>query len=181
MTKRADRLLEWCPPTSDPPPPRAVRVTDPRALARLLVRHASGPLRVQFVYSDPELFQPFCRLAYAWCEAGAAAGRVSVLVVEEAANVTHQGKARDWWALLLRQGKHIGCELFALTQSPAEIDNTTRRNVNCWHVGRLSTHADRLRISRDAGISLTALESLHPLEYLEAFDHSPGFVNAGRL
>lgn len=181
MTARAPRLLEWCPPTSDPPPPRARRVTDPRELAALLLKSPAAPVRVQFVYPDPELFQSFCRLAYAWCEAGAAAGQVSVLVIEEAANVTRQGKARDWWALLLRQGKHIGCELYALTQSPAEIDNTTRRNVNCWHIGRLSTHADRLRISRDAGLPLEQLEALKPLEFLEAFDHSPGFVNAGRL
>lgn len=181
MTARAPRLLEWCPPTSDPPPRGAHRVTDPRHLASLLARRPSGPLRVQFVYSDAGLFQPFCRLAHAWCEAGAADGQVTVLVVEEAANVTRQGRAQDWWARLLREGKHVGCEVYCLTQSPAEIDNTTRRNVNCWHIGRLSTHADRLRISRDAGIPLDRLETLKPLEFLESFDHSPGFVNAGRL
>ena len=122
-----------------------------------------GPFRYGYVGpTTTKTFPTFCRLAIVWMKAAPGA-----LVVEELADVTHPGKAPEGWGECVREGRHYGGRLYALTQRPAESDKTIAGNVDIIHAGRQSFPRDRKTIAEYLDVPVADVTQLQNLHWLE--------------
>lgn len=137
--------------------PHYVTVTGLPELGRLLARSAKG--RFAYVPRSMADFNLFCKMAFAWGEC--------TVIAEEISSVTSPGKAPDGWGDLVRRGRKRGCEIYGVTQRPAESDKTILGNASRVHVGRLTRSKDRKYMAEDMDCPQAMIDALKPLEWLE--------------
>ena len=120
-------------------------------------------------------FPTFCAIAWPWMRR-----RPSTLIVEELADVTNPGKAPAGWGEIVREGRHSGSDLYALTQRPAESDKTIAGNADVIHCGRLSFPRDRRSMSEYLDVPIAEITRLASLEWIER-DMRTRRLTRGRL
>lgn len=145
---------------------RCRRVASLQELAAL-VRPGAPPARLSFsppppVVMDAAVFDAFCRLAFVWLRTD-----VGTLVVEETASVTSPGKAPPAWGNILRMGLGFGCDIYAITQRPAESDKTAFGNASVLHTHRLARAADRKFMASEMDVPLAQISALQPLQWVQ--------------
>jgi hypothetical protein len=143
-----------------------------------------GEFRVGYVgpafYMTPKgvkvsYFPTFCAMAWPWMQR-----KPGTLVVEELADVTHPGKAPPFWGEIVREGRHSGSNVYAITQRPAESDKTIEGNADIIHCGRLSRPGDRRHMAEALDVPVADLTALASLEYIER-DMRNRKLSRGRL
>jgi hypothetical protein len=140
---------------------------------------ARGGGRLRVGYTGPVTragFEGFCRLAWVWLRLRAG----SVLVIEELADVTSPGKAPAAWGEIVRKGRHVGAQVYALTQRPAESDKTIVSNAAAIHSGFMGFPDDRAYMARCLDVPLRDVERLRPLDWIER-DMRTRALTRGRL
>lgn len=131
------------------------------------VRSSAPPARLAF--SKPGMnaaaFDLFCRLAFVWLRQAE-----GTLIVEETASVTSPGKAPDAWGDIIRMGLGYGCNIFAITQRPAESDKTALGNASIVHCHRMAYTDDRIYMSKLLDVDVAQVKALKPLQWIERHD-----------
>lgn len=107
-------------------------------------------------------FDAFCRLAWVWLRLTGGA-----LVVEETASVTSPAKAPEPWGDICRQSMGFGCDVYAITQRPAESDKTALGNALLVHCGMMGTPRDRSTMAEYLDVDGSDVAALKPLEWIE--------------
>lgn len=132
-----------------------------------LVKSNAAPARLAFhvPWMDADRFALFCRFAWLWVRQGE-----GTLVVEETASVTSPGKAPQAWGEILRMGLGYGCNVFALTQRPAESDKTALGNASIVHCHRMGTLDDRKYMAKLLDVELGQVQALRPRDWIERHD-----------
>lgn len=145
---------------------RCRRVRSFREL-RELVKSTAAPARLGFhvPFMDAAKFDLFCRFAWLWVRQGE-----GELIVEETASVTSPGKAPQAWGEILRMGLGYGCNVFALTQRPAESDKTALGNASIVHCHRMGTLDDRKYMAKLLDVELRQVQDLKPRDWIERHD-----------
>lgn len=142
-------------------------------LGRLVVADIRRPGEFRVGYVGPlfkidecgrrvSYFPIFCAIAWPWMRR-----KPGTLVVEELADVTHPGKAPPGWGEIVREGRHSGSNVYALTQRPAESDKTIAGNADVIHCGRLSFPRDRRSMAEYLDVPAAHITRLASLEYIE--------------
>lgn len=142
-----------------------------------LVRPGAAPARIAFASTgamDAAAFEHWCQMAFVWLRAD-----VGTLVVEETASVTSPGKAPPGWGNILRMGLGFGCDIYAITQRPAESDKTAFGNASVLHTHRLARAADRKFMASEMDVPLTQINALQPLQWVQRDAH--GVVRTGAV
>lgn len=150
---------------------RVYKKTD---LINEIKKNPMGNLRLCYVPNSLKDFEWWSKLAYAW-------GRIKpcTIIAEELADVTTPAKAPQAWGMLVRKSLGYGCNIYAVTQRPAESDKTIMGNASIIHCGRLARHGDRVYMSKEMDIKPQELSILKPLEWVEKYDS--GEVKSGKL
>lgn len=141
-----------------------------RELVRRVELAAGKPGRIAYTAPSLKDFDFFCRVAQVWVRAHHAAGHRCALVFEETADVTSPGKAPDNYGVILRRYLSLGCDIFAITQRPAESDKTAIGNASVVHVCRLARAADRRAVANDTGLALADIDALRADQDAGRFD-----------
>ena len=169
-----DSMGEWCRRELVRPVPTL------RELAALIRADLRAPgARFRYGYTGAVTragFDGFCRLAWVWLRWRPGA----TLVVEELADVTSPGKAPPAWGEIVRKGRHVGAQVYALTQRPAESDKTIVSNAAAIHSGFMGFPDDRAYMARCLDVRLRDIERLRPLDWLER-DMRTRELRRGRL
>jgi hypothetical protein len=169
-----DSMGEWCRRGIVRPVPTL------QALADLMRTELKKPAaRWRYGYTGPVTrasFDAFCRFAWIWLRFRPG----STLVVEELADVTSPGKAPAAWGEIVRKGRHVGAQVYALTQRPAESDKTIVSNAAAIHSGFMGFPDDRAYMARCLDVRLREVEILRPLDWLER-DMRTRELRRGRL
>lgn len=138
---------------------RLATLADVRALAK-------NPRAGRFAFYTPvgmrAQFDTFCALAWVWLRLTG-----GTLIVEETASVTSPGKAPEAWGDICRQAMGFGCDVYAITQRPAESDKTALGNALLVHCGMMGTPRDRITMAEYLDVSAAEVAALRPLEYIE--------------
>lgn len=122
---------------------------------------STAPVRAGFVGAvTRENFDTWCRFAWVWMRANAAAGHGVDLVVEELADVTSPGKAPAAWGEIVRKGQRFNPRVYGLTQRPAESDKTLVGNASLIHVHAMARADDRRSVAREMDIPQAAIDAL---------------------
>lgn len=148
-------------------------------LHALIVADLASPGPFRYGYTGPinkKTFKAFCKLAAVWMKGAPE----STVVIEELADVTHAGKAPEGWGELVREGRHFGGDIYALTQRPAETDKTVAGNCDILHACRLSLPRDRKMMAEYLDVPLEKVTALRNLDYIER-DMRDCTVTSGRL
>lgn len=123
----------------------------------------------RFAYcGQPEEFERFCRLVWAW-------GDCLVIFEELGSSVRGVGKAQQYLGMIYRVGRGYGIETIATTTSPQEIPKTVQENVTESFIFRLKREAGRKRIMQDLDIKdpgslpVAKLQCLHHVDETSAF------------
>jgi hypothetical protein len=179
-TSKATRLLVWdslqqwskrglVQPVYSIQALRDAVVADMARPGRFRIGYA-GPISITIPRTPPQrpyrvpMFDPFCRIAWAWLRKRAG----STLVIEELADVTQPGKAPEAWGEIVRKSRHAaGSHIFALTQRPAESDKTIAGNCDLLHCGRLSNPKDRKSLAEYLDVPVGELTRLQDLQWIE--------------
>lgn len=122
-----------------------------------------------------EEFSFWCRAAFAWGKAHPA-----TIVAEELADVSTPAKAPPGWGEICRQALGWGCNVYALTQRPAESDKTAIGNATYIHAHFSARPKDRKYLAEEMGVSVEALTALAPLEWIES-SHSGKRITRGKV
>jgi hypothetical protein len=150
------------------------QISNKKALIDFLKAHQNKPFKACYVANDLKDFDYWSRVAYT-------IGRIKpiIIVSEELADVTSPAKAPAGWGMLVRKILGFGCDIYAITQRPAESDKTIMGNATYFHVGRLARAGDRSYMAKEMDIPVVNLNVLKPLEWIEK--HSCGAVKRGKL
>lgn len=128
-----------------------------------------GPVKIAYVPRAINQFEFFCRCAWVFARQP---GHKAVCV-EELADVTTPAKAPDSWGILVRRGLKYDCDIYAITQRPAESDKTIMGNASVIHCCRLQRPKDRQYMAEEMDLpqkeidTLTANPESGVYEYLE--------------
>jgi hypothetical protein len=165
---KAARALAWDPEDQWAGLPGWRRVTSRDELLRLTLAAGRGPGRFAYVAGgDPDAIKKdfgfFAGVAMYW---GRYLGPM-VVVAEELADVTNQGKAPGSWGILLRRGLKRGISIYAISQRWAEADKTAMGNASEYVIFRMSSRDDVAYMARKTRVPVAELESLTP-EYWDA-------------
>lgn len=125
-------------------------------LRELLKDNAAG----WFAYQPHAMgvFDVFCWMVYCW-------GRCD-LVVEELAEVTHPGKAPQWWGNAIRRGRDRGLRVWATSQRPAEADKTIYGNFTRLQVHQLMRLKDRREVAGELGVGQSEVDAVRGFAWL---------------
>lgn len=131
------------------------------------VKSTAPPARLAFHidFMDAAAFDVFCRYAWLWVRQAE-----GTLIVEETASVTSPGKAPRHWGEILRMGLGYGCNVFALTQRPAESDKTALGNASIVHCHRMGTSGDRKYMASLLDVPVRQVQALRPRDWIERHD-----------
>ncbi|MFK5948523.1 MAG: hypothetical protein QM500_07110 [Methylococcales bacterium] len=153
---------------------RVYKKTD---LINAIKENPTGDLRICYVPSNLADFEWWAKLAYTWGRA-----KECTIIAEELADVTTPAKAPPAWGMLVRKILGYGCNVYAITQRPAESDKTIMGNASIIHCGRLSRFGDRRYMAQEMDIHVEKLNTLKPLEWVEKHDvHNSGGEIVGKL
>lgn len=101
------------------------------------------------------------------------------IVAEELSDVTSPGKAPPGWGMVCRKILGYGCNVWAITQRPAESDKTAIGNNSMIHCGRLSRAKDRKYMADEMDINQADINVLKPREWVEKY--ASGEFKKGRI
>lgn len=134
--------------------------------------------KIAFVPASLGMFEFFCKVAWAF---GREAGH-TVIVVEELADVTTPAKAPEAWGIIVRRILKYDCDLYAITQRPAESDKTIMGNAGVIHCCGVQRAKDRAYMAAEMDVPLQEIASLNRerLEYLHK-DMRTGKTERGAL
>lgn len=167
------RVLSWSPLEPSDRYGQLLGVAPVSGLPEFL---AAATIRGHAVYypehPTPALFNMFCKLVWHVGDC--------LVLVDELADVTPVGKAVGWWGALVRKGRHRRIEIAAGAQRPAEIDKSIIGNATRCVCFRLKRHEDRRVMAAEMGIDQSMLDSLRPLQFVDA-DDIAGTVTRGRI
>lgn len=152
------------------------RVTTPAALVDAVRDKALK--KIAFVPATLGLFEFFCKVAWVFArEPGHKA-----LVVEELADVTTPAKAPAAWGIIVRRGLKYDCDIYAITQRPAESDKTIMGNAGVIHCCGVQRAKDRAYMAAEMDLPLEAIASLsrERLEFVHK-DMRSGKTDRGAL
>lgn len=108
-------------------------------------------------------FQWFCKLVMAALDGN----KITHVIIEELADVSPSaGKALPEFGELLRRGRKYGARVVMATQRGTEIPKTAWTQVKTKYIGQQEA-GDRVRMSREAGISEGEIQLLKPLEFFQ--------------
>jgi hypothetical protein len=175
--RRPDRLLVFDPESEYDA--HARQVTAAELVAGLKAGIPRGAFRLRYVpaYTGRvDAFDTFCRLALLAAERAGGC----VVVVDELAEVTGQGKAINGWGTLVRTGRKRGIELVACSIRPAEIDKTFWSQCTYVRAGRL-TEVDAERVAKVLGLPAAELTGLPDLAYRERDLQGAGVAAEGTI
>jgi hypothetical protein len=146
---------------------RLRRVTSLAELGALIAEDIRPPGAYKFrvAYCGPvtrDHFATFCRLAWVWLRSWP-----GTLVVEELSDVTSPGKAPQAWGEIVRKGRHVAAEVFALSQRPAESDKTIVGNAALIHAGLFAFDQDRAYMARCLDVPVDEVAALGQLHWIE--------------
>lgn len=130
--------------------------------------------KICHVPNDLEHFDYWCRCAYQF-------GMLQEMAIvgEELADVCSAGKAPKWWGQIVRKLLGYGCDIFAITQRPAEADKTSLGNATVIHGCRLTDEADIKTVSRKVRVPYQEYEVLKDGEWIERW--SNGELKRGKI
>lgn len=173
QVKAAPRLLVWDYKAEWFHKHNCRRVQSFAELAQI-ARSGARPERIAYCTTgmNREAFDFFCRFAWIWLRQAA-----GVLVIEETASVTSPGKAPDGWGDVCRMGLGFGCDIYAVTQRPAESDKTALGNASLVHCHRMGTDDDIRYMSKLLRVDAARVDSLLDYQWIERF--SDGTLRAG--
>lgn len=116
-----------------------------------------GKLNALIIYMPQSMkeFDLWCRMAFAWGQF-----KPCAIVGEELADVTTPSKAPEGWGRICRQILGYGCDVYAVTQRPAESDKTSVRNRSYVVVHHLVSPDDRAYIAKETGIPRADIDGL---------------------
>lgn len=121
-------------------------------------------------------FQFFCSRVFVWLSV-----HPGGVVADEIADVTHAGKAPEWWGRILRRGKKRGGYIYVIANSPAESDKTALKNANEVHCHALTEPPDIKRMAQRLGVHYDVVASVLPWQSLGKTDLAKPPVLAGDL
>lgn len=153
--------------------------TAARSPLALVQAAANSSLRkIAFVPPSLEAFPFFCKVAWVFART---AGH-KALVVEELADVTTPAKAPDAWGIIVRRALKYDCDIYAITQRPAESDKTIMGNAGVIHCCGVQRAKDRAYMAAEMDLPLTEIASLDRsrLEYVHK-DQRSGQWQRGAL
>ena len=162
---RPPRLLVWDSMEEWSANLKLARVRSIRELHELVRADLQVPGPFQVGYVGPitsEHFELFCKLAWIWLR-----HQQGVLVVEELSDVTSPGKAPPAWGEIGRKHRHVGAEVYALSQRPAESDKTIVGNAAIIHCGPMAFADDRKYMARCLDVDVERVTALERLHYIE--------------
>lgn len=151
---------------------------------KLLLVAAIQKTAVKIAFQPKSLkdFDYWSKCAFTFARIGADLGKMSCVVAEEIADVTHPAKAPENWGILVRRVRAFGGVVYAITQSPAESDKTVFRNAMEIHCCNLASPPDRARMSTYLDLPLADIVGINrgKLEFIHK-DMLSGKVEKGRL
>lgn len=122
---------------------------------------STRPVRLEYTApATAAQFELWCRLAWVWIRANAAAGQSVCLVVDELADVTSPGKAPVAWGEIVRKAMEHRPRIYALTQRPAESDKTIVGNcftIRCYAMSRAE---DRRAMAKELDVRQELVDAL---------------------
>lgn len=168
------RVLVWSPMEQSDAYSSALDLPCTDSLSEFVYLAASAPLGAVYAPMNPtpELFDMWCKIVW---HAGDC-----LALIDELADVTPVGKAVGWWGADVRKGRHRGINIAAGAQRAAEIDKTIIGNSTRIVCFRLARVTDRKLMADEIGVDRSLIDSLKPLEFLDA-DRLTGAVVASRI
>ncbi len=116
-------------------------------------------------------FNYFCKVAFWFVRKCGEMGKKSGVVFEETADVTNPQKAPENYGIILRRGLKYGCDLFAITQRPAESDKTAVGNASVVHVCTMNLPSDRKYMAAMTGVPLCDVAAMRADQDAGRFDY----------
>ncbi len=135
------------------------RATNQRELAAL-VKACAGKKAVIGYTGRLSDFNYFCKAAFIYVRLCGVMGKKSGVVFEETADVTSPAKAPEHYGVILRRGLKYGCDLFAITQRPAESDKTSVGNASIIHICAMNIPSDKKYMANMSGVPLAVVDGL---------------------
>lgn len=116
-----------------------------------------------------------------WARCAYAYGKVTEIdiVAEELADVTNPSKAPQGWGNVCRKLLGFGCNVYAITQRPAESDKTALGNATVIHSCRLTSAHDIKRMAQQLNVNYDQIDKLNDGEYIEKW--SNGDLITGKI
>lgn len=143
-------------------------------LIKALTDKHKGSFKICHVSDDMGEFEYWSRCAYAF-------GKVveMAIVGEELADVTNPSKAPPGWGNVCRKLLGFGCNVYAITQRPAESDKTALGNASVVHCCRLTNLGDIKRMAQQLNVSIDEVNALKDREYIQKW--SSGELKKGKI
>jgi len=143
---------------------RGWKVAKTKAELMALVKNSGEKWKISYVPEGnlKERFDFWCRMAYAYGKK-----KTILVIAEELADVTTPSKAPDAWGNICRKFLGFGCDIFAISQRPAESDKTSLGNATIVRTGRLNIVNDQKAMSKQLGVSVEEVANLKPMEFIE--------------
>lgn len=118
------------------------------------------------IYTPRKLedFDFFCRAAFTWGKF-----KKACIVVEETADVTTPSKAPDAYGVMIRQCLGWGCDLYAVSQRPAESDKTVMGNCTYVHAHFMKRADDRKYIAKELDCDPQILAEIPKYHWVESW------------
>lgn len=116
-----------------------------------------------------------------WSRCAYAFGKLTEIdiVAEELADVTNPSKAPPGWGNVCRKLLGFGCNVYAITQRPAESDKTALGNATVVHACRLTSSHDIKRMAQQLNVTYDEVDQLKDCEYIEKW--STGELKKGKV
>jgi len=143
-------------------------------LIKALSEKHKGKFKICHVSDEMGDFEFWSKCAYSF-------GKIveMAIVGEELADVTNPSKAPPGWGNVCRKLLGFGCNVYAITQRPAESDKTALGNATVVHCCRLTNVTDIKKMSQQLNVHLSDVNSLKDGEYIQKW--SSGELKRGKV
>lgn len=146
----------------------------PGALLALIRKIGKGNALIIYMPESMRDFDLWCRMAFAW-----GLMKPCAIVAEELADVTSPGKAPESWGKICRQILGYGCDVYAITQRPAESDKTCFANRSYISIHRMVRALDRRSIADETDIPREQIDGI-PHDSLRWIRQDGGKITTGQ-
>lgn len=154
------RVLLWDPSHDHKATHISTRPEFARSVAKAI--QAGKGFRLAFSgNATPENFEWFCNLVWAALDGN----KITYVIAEELSAVCkNAGKAGQWAALLMNQGRKYGLRFHGTTQKPQEIYKTFYDQCEVFYIG-MQRGAAVDKFARDLGIDREEIAGLQSLQF----------------